>query len=79
MPYADTVPGKTTAALSKVTQQYNVYVVVGVMEKDLITKKIYNAAVLIGPKGYESRHPKKTTRISRGYVACLSVCELLCD
>jgi len=31
-----------------------------------------------GPKDYESRHPNKTIRISRGYVACLSVCELLC-
>jgi len=23
----------------------------------------------LGPKDYESRHPKKTTRISRGYVS----------
>jgi len=23
----------------------------------------------LGPKDYESRHPKKTIRISRGYVA----------
>ena len=30
-------------------------------------------------KDYESRHPKKTIRISRGYSASLSVCELLCD
>jgi hypothetical protein len=31
----------------------------------------------LGPKDYESRHPKKTTRISRAYLAFLSVCELL--
>jgi hypothetical protein len=33
----------------------------------------------LGPKDYESRYPKKTIRISRGYVASLSVCEYLCD
>jgi hypothetical protein len=33
----------------------------------------------LGPKDYEIRHPKKTIRISRAYVACLSVCEYLCD
>lgn len=66
MPYADTVPGKTTAALSKVTQQYNVYVVVGMMEKDLITKKIYNAAVLIGPKGYIGKYHKNTLATGEG-------------
>jgi len=33
----------------------------------------------LGPKDYESRHPKKTTRISRGYGASLSVCSVLCS
>ena len=33
----------------------------------------------LGPKDYESRHPKKTIRISRGYSVSLSVCEYLCD
>jgi len=33
----------------------------------------------LGPKDYESRHPKKTTRISRGYIASLSVCSVLCS
>jgi len=33
----------------------------------------------LGPKDYESRHPKKTIRISRGYSASLSVFEYLCD
>jgi hypothetical protein len=28
--------------------------------------------------GYESRHPKKTTRISRAYVSSLPVCEQMC-
>jgi len=28
--------------------------------------------------GYESRHPKKTTDISMGYSASLSVCSVLC-
>ena len=60
MPYADTVPGKTTALISKITQQYNVYVVVGMMERDPITKQIHNAAVLIGPKGYIGKYHNNT-------------------
>jgi hypothetical protein len=30
-------------------------------------------------KTYEGRYPKKTTRISRGYSVCLSVCSILCS
>jgi hypothetical protein len=33
----------------------------------------------LGPKDYESRHPKKTIKISRGYNVSLSVCEYLCN
>jgi hypothetical protein len=33
----------------------------------------------LGPKDYESRHPKKTTRISRAYSASISVCSVLCS
>lgn len=66
MPYADTVPGKTTALISKITQQYNVYVVVGMMERDPITKQIHNAAVLIGPKGYIGKYHKNTLATGEG-------------
>jgi len=33
----------------------------------------------LGPKDYESRYPKKTTRISRAYVSYISVCSVLCS
>jgi hypothetical protein len=33
----------------------------------------------LGPKDDESRNPKNTVRISRGYSARLSIYELLCD
>ena len=69
MPYADTIPGKATAALSKVTQQYNVYVVAGLYEKDPVTGKIYNAAALIGPRGYIGKYQKNNLAPGEGNVA----------
>jgi predicted amidohydrolase len=69
MPYADTVPGKTTAAISKVTQKYNAYVVVGMYEKDPITGNITNDAVLVGPKGYIGKYHKSTLATGEGYMA----------
>lgn len=69
MPYADTVPGKTTEAISKVTKQFNAYVVVGMYEKNPITNKIYNAAVLIGPNGYIGKYHKNNLATGEGMVA----------
>lgn len=69
LPYVDTIPGKATAALSKVTQQYNVYVVAGLYEKDPITGKIYNAAALIGPNGYIGKYQKNNLAPGEGNVA----------
>lgn len=56
--HADTVPGKTTDMLSKITRQYHAYVVTGLYEKDPATGKIYNAAVLVGPDGYIGKYRK---------------------
>ena len=58
LPYADTIPGKTTAALSQVTKKYNVYVVAGLYEKDINTGILYNSAVLVGPKGFIGKYRK---------------------
>lgn len=66
---ADTVPGQTTAAISKVTEKFNAYVVVGMYEKDPITQKVYNAAVLIGPKGYIGKYHKNNLATGEGNVA----------
>ena len=48
----DTIPGKATAAMEKITKKYNNYVVIGSYENDPATGLTHNAAALIGPKGY---------------------------
>ena len=55
---ADTIPGKTTAALENLTKKYNNYVVVGMYETDPITGLTHNAAALVGPKGYIGKYRK---------------------
>lgn len=57
-PYLDTIPGKTTAAIAKITQQYHTYVAVGIIEKDPDTGVVYNSAALIGPNGYIGKYRK---------------------
>jgi predicted amidohydrolase len=54
----DTIPGKTTAAIEKVTSKYNSYVVVGMYEKDLLTGVVHNSAALVGPKGLVGKYRK---------------------
>lgn len=68
-PYADTVPGKTTALVSQVTKKYNAYVVIGMYEKNSITGNISNAAVLVGPKGYIGKYHKSNLASGEGYQA----------
>lgn len=57
-PYLDTIPGKTTTAIAKVTEQYHTYVAVGIIEKDPDTGVVYNSAALIGPNGYIGKYRK---------------------
>ena len=55
---SDTIPGKVTAAMEKITKKYNNYVVVGLYENDPVTGLTHNAAALIGPKGYIGKYRK---------------------
>lgn len=55
---SDTIPGKATAAIEKITKKYNNYVVIGLYENDPITGLTHNAAALIGPKGYIGKYRK---------------------
>ena len=56
---AETIPGPTTEALSKLTRKYGVYVIVGMAEKHAtVPAIIYNSGVLIGPKGVIGVHHK---------------------
>lgn len=57
-PYLDTVPGKTTDALSKVTKARSVFVTVGIAEIDPESGLGYNSVALIGPKGYIGKYRK---------------------
>jgi predicted amidohydrolase len=57
-PYLDTIPGKTTAAISKVTSAHHMYVVVGIAERDAETGLGYNTVALIGPSGYIGKYRK---------------------
>jgi predicted amidohydrolase len=57
-PYLDTVPGKTTDALAKVTAQRHMYVAVGIAELDPVTGLGYNTAALVGPNGYLGKYRK---------------------
>jgi predicted amidohydrolase len=50
-PLLDTVPGKTTDAIAKVTAQYDCCVTIGIAEIDLSTGLAYNTGALIGPGG----------------------------
>jgi predicted amidohydrolase len=54
----DTIPGKATAAIAKVTKKYNNYVVVGMYERDVVTGFHHNSAVLIGPQGLVGKYRK---------------------
>lgn len=50
-PYLDTIPGKTTDAILPLLKQHNMYMSVGIAEKDIDTGIPYNSAVLMGPEG----------------------------
>lgn len=58
LPYMDTVPGKATDALAKVTAGYNCYIAIGIAEIDRDTGLTYNTGALIGPKGYIGKYRK---------------------
>ncbi len=56
---AETVPGPTTEALSKLTKKHNVYVVVGLAQKHpVVSGSLYNSGVLLGPNGIVGVHHK---------------------
>lgn len=57
-PFLDTIPGKTTAALEQVCNKHDVYITVGIGEKDPKTNLGYNATALIGPNGYIGKYRK---------------------
>ena len=57
-PYLDTVPGKGTDAIAKVTARHRCYVAIGIAEIDEATGLTYNTGALIGPDGYLGKYRK---------------------
>lgn len=58
LPYMDTVPGKTTDALSSLSKQYQCYIAIGIAEIDRDTGLTYNTGALVGPTGYIGKYRK---------------------
>ena len=58
LPYMDTVPGKTTDSLLRVTKQYNCYIAIGIAEIDHDTGLTYNTGALVGPNGLVGKYRK---------------------
>jgi predicted amidohydrolase len=53
---SDTLPGAASEALAADCRELNVHAVVGLLERD--GEKLYNAAALIGPKGFVASYRK---------------------
>jgi predicted amidohydrolase len=56
LPMAEPIPGPSTDKMLDVCNELNVYVVMGLLEKD--GDKCYNACVLLGPQGLVGKHRK---------------------
>ena len=57
-PFLDTIPGKTTDALSQITKKSQVFISVGIAEIDQASGLAYNSVALIGPEGYIGKYRK---------------------
>ena len=57
-PYLDTIPGKATEALAKVAAERNIFISIGLAERDAVSGLAYNSAALIGPKGLIGKYRK---------------------
>ncbi|MCS6936382.1 MAG: acyltransferase [Candidatus Bipolaricaulota bacterium] len=55
---SEPIPGPTTRFFENLTQRKNLWLVLGMAERDEISKKCYNSAVLIGPDGYRATYRK---------------------
>jgi predicted amidohydrolase len=53
---ADPIPGRFTQAISELTVKHNIFVAIGLSEKD--GDKVYNAAALVGPDGLIGKYEK---------------------
>jgi len=59
LPYAEEVPGPSTAVLGAAAQRLGIYIVYGTIERKGID--LYDTAILVGPEGYIGKYRKTTT------------------
>nr|BAL57366.1 nitrilase/cyanide hydratase and apolipoprotein N-acyltransferase [uncultured Acetothermia bacterium]BAL58882.1 nitrilase/cyanide hydratase and apolipoprotein N-acyltransferase [Candidatus Acetothermum autotrophicum] len=55
---AEPIPGPTTLFLENLTRRKHIWLVLGMAERDALSKKCYNSAVLLGPDGYCATYRK---------------------
>lgn len=53
---AETIPGPSTETLAAFCKQYNLYIGIGMLEKDATTPNFYNTVVFIGPTGIMDKY-----------------------
>jgi predicted amidohydrolase len=53
---SDTIPGEFTGGIGKLCKQFNVYVAIGMSERD--GDDVYNSVALIGPEGFIGKYQK---------------------
>src|SRR5262245_31203639 len=56
MPYSEAVPGPATTSVATACSRLNVHAVFGLLERD--GSDLYNAAVLVGPRGLAGKYRK---------------------
>jgi predicted amidohydrolase len=56
LPYMDTVPGTSTREVGAFAHEYNVYIILGLLEKD--GDRHFNTSLLIGPEGIIGKYRK---------------------
>ena len=64
--FAEPLPGPSTRTLADDCRQLGVWAVVGLLERDEASKKLYNAAALVGPDGLVGSYRK-------AHLPCLGV------
>src|SRR5205823_5644203 len=63
---AEPLPGPSTNALAAECRELGVWAIVGLLERDEASEKLYNAAVLVGPDGLSGSYRK-------AHLPCLGV------
>ena len=56
LPFAETIPGPSTEKLISKCEDLNVYVILGLLEKE--NDRLYNTAILVGPRGIIGKYRK---------------------